>query len=192
MPTLLRKFKCTRVDLVPRGANFDDKTGDGAHILLYKSADYAAGGTRRTIAGSARAIALEDLENLIAIEKAASGCSTAQASERVINRPIGRTLYGIYTGKTGAADLGDSIGDDAAAERLRRILQRGGVRALEKECEADPALYEAYRRKVNATNDRGAVAKSEPDLQRLAKSHPELLMENADLYEAYRRASYAR
>jgi hypothetical protein len=42
-PGSLRNLKIKRVALVDMGANFDKKTGDGAHILLHKSADSDAG-----------------------------------------------------------------------------------------------------------------------------------------------------
>ncbi len=38
-PGILRRLKINRVDLVDMGANFDAKTGDGAHIMLHKRAD---------------------------------------------------------------------------------------------------------------------------------------------------------
>lgn len=37
-PGILRNLKIKRVALVDRGANFDKQTGDGAHVMLYKSA----------------------------------------------------------------------------------------------------------------------------------------------------------
>jgi hypothetical protein len=37
-PGILRNLRIKRVDLVDMGANFDPTTGDGAHILLFKSA----------------------------------------------------------------------------------------------------------------------------------------------------------
>lgn len=41
-PASLRNLKITRVALVDAGANFDKKTGDGAHIMLFKSAPSVA------------------------------------------------------------------------------------------------------------------------------------------------------
>lgn len=41
-PAALRNLKITRVALVDAGANFDKKTGDGAHIMLFKSAPSVA------------------------------------------------------------------------------------------------------------------------------------------------------
>jgi hypothetical protein len=37
MPTKLRKLKITSVAVCHQGANYDDATGEGAHILLFKS-----------------------------------------------------------------------------------------------------------------------------------------------------------
>lgn len=37
MATLLRRLRVKRVDLVDKGANFDPATGEGAHVLLFKS-----------------------------------------------------------------------------------------------------------------------------------------------------------
>ena len=39
MPTKLRKLKNTRVAACEQGANYDVTTGEGAHILLFKSED---------------------------------------------------------------------------------------------------------------------------------------------------------
>ena len=38
MPTKLRKLKITHVAVCPQGANYDPATGEGAHVLLFKSA----------------------------------------------------------------------------------------------------------------------------------------------------------
>ena len=35
-PGILRRLRIKRVSLVDSGANFDEATGDGAHIMLYK------------------------------------------------------------------------------------------------------------------------------------------------------------
>jgi len=43
MPTRLRKLKITSVAVCPQGANYDTETGEGAHILLFKSADAEVG-----------------------------------------------------------------------------------------------------------------------------------------------------
>ena len=42
MPTRLRKLKITRVAVCQQGANYDVESGEGAHILLFKSADAEA------------------------------------------------------------------------------------------------------------------------------------------------------
>jgi len=39
MPTKLRKLKITRVAVCEQGANYDVESGEGAHILLFKSGD---------------------------------------------------------------------------------------------------------------------------------------------------------
>ncbi len=43
-PGLLRNLRFKRVSLVDSGANYDAKTGDGAHIMLYKAKDPIAKG----------------------------------------------------------------------------------------------------------------------------------------------------
>lgn len=44
MPTKLRKLKITHVAVCRQGANYDADTGDGAHILLFKSAEGVGSG----------------------------------------------------------------------------------------------------------------------------------------------------
>jgi hypothetical protein len=34
----LHNLKVTRIDLVDRGANFDTRTGEGAHVMIFKRA----------------------------------------------------------------------------------------------------------------------------------------------------------
>jgi len=51
MPTKLRKLKISRVAVCRQGANFDEATGEGAHILLFKSnGDSGAGAAATTTA----------------------------------------------------------------------------------------------------------------------------------------------
>jgi hypothetical protein len=52
MPTKLRKLKITRVAVCQQGANYDEETGEGAHILLFKSQEQPLDKAERSAAGT--------------------------------------------------------------------------------------------------------------------------------------------
>ena len=160
---ILTKLRVKRVALVPKGANFDHDTGDGAHILLRKTA------TDRE-AASLRTAAREGLDVLTGLEQRQSGCSSAEAVERVTKGGLGRALYDIYARATAAGIYDEplprdeeepSIAKTAKYDLHRKIETRirqltAGPKGLSRaEAEErvfadDPQLYREYRRLATA------------------------------------------
>jgi len=54
MATMLRKLRVKRIDLVDKGANYDPASGEGAHVLLFKSADCDCAVCKAELGGQSR------------------------------------------------------------------------------------------------------------------------------------------
>jgi hypothetical protein len=149
--TRLRKLRLTRVDTVTAGANVDPLTGEGAKILLYKSAESAA-----TTNGGAPMPTTED-EQLAVLAKAVEDATGAAVAEVKTELDELRKQYDDE--KTAFEAAVKAAADAEALEDPEKIDKAALPEAVRKRLEALEAQDAVNRQAIEKMADRAETAK---------------------------------
>jgi hypothetical protein len=180
----LRNLRVTRVDLVKNGASVDPTSGEGSHVLIFKSADPVSKDDDDTD---------DDTEKSISCAK----CSTPMAKAAKFCGECGAAKDGYDATRTAKAQI-----DDLIATKVAKGVAKSHNEALVSVMRERPDLYEQYRAEAikgaEPTKKQSAASmvvemashvrkEATPDAATLSR----LFRERPDLHERYRAESYS-